>query len=285
MSSMTPKDFDEWARATNRRLSAVERHRHPTTDGGGGTGEPGPPGPEGEGFLSGSGAPPADLGSVGDSYLDVDTGDTYGPKTASGWGSPTGNLEGPKGDPGATGPAGPTGATGPPGTTGSTGPKGDTGATGSQGPTGPTGPQGPTGPTGPKGDTGATGPTQTGRFYIAKSTSDIEVGGGIWANAVTLTVPAASIPAGLWLITATFFLRAAGNCWTRSYRAQDGAEIAPAVVSVDVGDWNRIVSVTRVNVTRLNAGTDIQVVAQFGFATNTVRANAGTEISAAYLGS
>ena len=124
MSTMTPRDFDEWARATNRRLSAIERHRHPTTDGGGGSGEPGPPGPEGEGFLSGSGPPPAGFGAIGDSYLDVDTGDTYGPKTASGWGAPTGSLIGPEGDPGApgptgfTGPAGATGPQGPPGTSG-----------------------------------------------------------------------------------------------------------------------------------------------------------------------
>lgn len=73
-------------------------------------------------------------------------------------------LQGPKGDTGATGPQGPKGNTG---ATGPQGPKGDTGATGPQGPkgnTGATGPQGPkgdtgaTGPQGPKGDTGATGP-------------------------------------------------------------------------------------------------------------------------------
>ena len=73
-------------------------------------------------------------------------------------------LQGPKGDTGATGPQGPKGNTG---ATGPQGPNGDTGATGPQGPkgdTGATGPQGPkgatgaTGPQGPKGDTGATGP-------------------------------------------------------------------------------------------------------------------------------
>ena len=65
------------------------------------------------------------------------------------------DVQGPKGDTGATGPQGPKGDTG---ATGPQGPKGDTGATGPQGPKGDTG---ATGPQGPKGDTGAPGATYT----------------------------------------------------------------------------------------------------------------------------
>jgi len=54
-------------------------------------------------------------------------------------------LQGPKGDTGATGPQGPKGATG---ATGPQGPKGATGATGPQGPKGDTGATGPQGPSG-----------------------------------------------------------------------------------------------------------------------------------------
>ena len=61
------------------------------------------------------------------------------------------DLQGPKGDTGATGPQGPKGETG---ATGPQGPKGETGATGPQGPKGDTG---ATGPQGVQGDKGATG--------------------------------------------------------------------------------------------------------------------------------
>jgi hypothetical protein len=49
-------------------------------DGGGSPGPPGPPGPAGPAgaaMLSGSGVPSDSLGHVGDSYVDVDTGNTY----------------------------------------------------------------------------------------------------------------------------------------------------------------------------------------------------------------
>ena len=119
-------------------------------------------------ILSGVGAPTADLGTVGDFYLDSSSHQIYGPKTLVGWGSPT-SLIGPRGDTGATGPQGPEGDIGATGATGPQGPKGDTGATGpagqaghdgldgAQGPKGDTGASGATGAQGPKGDTGATG--------------------------------------------------------------------------------------------------------------------------------
>lgn len=52
-------------------------------------------------LLTGSGAPAAASGSVGDMYLDTMARQLYGPKTSSGWGSPT-SLVGPKGGTGAT---------------------------------------------------------------------------------------------------------------------------------------------------------------------------------------
>jgi hypothetical protein len=45
-------------------------------------------------WLSGSGTPSADLGSVGDMYLDTSNNDIYGPKTVSGWGSVVANISG-----------------------------------------------------------------------------------------------------------------------------------------------------------------------------------------------
>lgn len=124
-------------------------------------------------ILSGDG-PPSDLeGKDGDWYIDLKTGDFYGPKTTGTWstsglslltesrvpaltvGAATPGPPGPAGPQGDPGPQGPTGATGP------TGPAGATGATGPQGPAGPQGeigPQGPAGATGPAGPTGAAGP-------------------------------------------------------------------------------------------------------------------------------
>jgi hypothetical protein len=86
--------------------------------------------------------------SVGDIWVDSDTGDVsfY---TGSGYSVISTIAE-----------IGPTGPTGPIGATGPTGLDGAASATGATGPTGPTGPSGgPTGPTGATGDTGPTGPT------------------------------------------------------------------------------------------------------------------------------
>ena len=146
----------------------------------GATGPQGPVGPKGDKGDAGDGIQlkgtvasvdklPATGNTAGDTYLVA--GHLYI------WGNDAwadgGELQGPKGDTGATGPIGPQGPIGLTGPQGLTGPKGDTGATGAtgsqgpqgiQGPAGPTGPEGPqgktgdTGPQGPKGDTGATGP-------------------------------------------------------------------------------------------------------------------------------
>jgi hypothetical protein len=89
-----------------------------------------------EEWHSGSGAPAAGLGKVGDWYLDTASGDVYEKVAASSWALQA-NIKG------ATGPAGPAG---PSGATGAQGPQG---ATGAQGTAGATGPQGPTGATGP----------------------------------------------------------------------------------------------------------------------------------------
>jgi hypothetical protein len=53
-------------------------------------GEPGPPGSR---ILSGTTNPTSDIGSIGDYYLNRSTSDLFGPKTASGWGTPI-NLKG-----------------------------------------------------------------------------------------------------------------------------------------------------------------------------------------------
>lgn len=71
-------------------------------------GEEGAPGSQ---ILSGKGVPAANLGAVGDYYLDKNTGALFGPKTADGWGEAI-SLTGPKGATGATGAAGAAGAAG-----------------------------------------------------------------------------------------------------------------------------------------------------------------------------
>lgn len=89
-------------------------------------------------ILSGSGVPAADLGTIGDYYLDKSTKAIFGPKTADGWGEGT-SLVGSRGATGATGAPGTpgaTGATGAPGATGATGAPGTPGATGATGATG-----------------------------------------------------------------------------------------------------------------------------------------------------
>lgn len=59
-------------------------------------------GVQGFSVYQGSGAPSGALGVNGDSYVNVANGDIY-LKLAGSWGSPTGNIKGPKGDQGATG--------------------------------------------------------------------------------------------------------------------------------------------------------------------------------------
>ena len=46
-------------------------------------------GPRGSSVLSGSGEPNINFGELGDFYIDIDLQEIYGPKTVSGWGTPT----------------------------------------------------------------------------------------------------------------------------------------------------------------------------------------------------
>lgn len=63
----------------------------------------GPAGEDGSQIYSDTGAPDAAIGAVGDYYLDTDTGELYGPKDDSGWGSPSIVLMGEDGQDGADG--------------------------------------------------------------------------------------------------------------------------------------------------------------------------------------
>jgi hypothetical protein len=79
----------------------------PKTDSGWGNpidlnGEDGQDGEDGSQIYSDSGTPKASLGSTGDYYFDTVNKDLYGPKTDSGWGTPT-NLSGDDGQYGADG--------------------------------------------------------------------------------------------------------------------------------------------------------------------------------------
>ena len=59
-------------------------------------GTSGPQGARGTGILNGTTAPNSNLGIIGDFYLNTSNMNLYGPKTESGWGSPTdlvGNQE------------------------------------------------------------------------------------------------------------------------------------------------------------------------------------------------
>ena len=65
----------------------------------------GPVGPSGEGgsvMLAGTGEPSQNVGSSGDFYIDLSSGNLYGPKTDSGWGAPL-SLTGPPGQDGDDG--------------------------------------------------------------------------------------------------------------------------------------------------------------------------------------
>jgi len=104
----------------------------------GAPGAVGPAGQDGSIIYSGVGAPATSLGKNGDYYLDDNTGNLYGPKTASGWGTPlslkgSGSSQGPAGPQGPQGPQGPPGPQGPQGPPGSQGPQGPAGAAGTPG--------------------------------------------------------------------------------------------------------------------------------------------------------
>jgi hypothetical protein len=92
-------------------------------------------------IYSGTGAPAANLGTIGDYYLDKSNVNFYGPKTANGWGTPV-SLNG---GTGGQGPAGPQGPQGPPGSNGANGTNGSNGAPGATGATGAAGAAGAAG--------------------------------------------------------------------------------------------------------------------------------------------
>ena len=77
-------------------------------------------------LLSGTSAPSASQGDIGDFYLDSASHVLYGPKNGDAWPSGTA-LVGPAGPPGGSGPAGPSG---PPGPAGPAGPPGTPGPQG-----------------------------------------------------------------------------------------------------------------------------------------------------------
>lgn len=91
----------------------------------------GPPGEDGATWYSGATLPTAELGSDGDLYLHVESGDVF-VKESGTWVTQA-TLRGPEGPKGPPGPEGPRGP---------------------EGPAGPTGPQGPEGPEGPEGPPG-----------------------------------------------------------------------------------------------------------------------------------
>ena len=106
---------------------------------------------------SGTGAPDASLGSIGDYYLDLSTSNLYGAKTAQGWGNPI-SLRGLQGEKGEKGDKGDKGNKGDQGERGEQGVKGDKGDKGDRGLKGERGKQGFKGEQGPKGEDGKQGP-------------------------------------------------------------------------------------------------------------------------------
>ena len=111
-------------------------------------------------IYSGTGAPDASLGSIGDYYLDLSTSNLYGAKTAQGWGNPISlrGLQGEKGEKGDKGDKGDQGNKGDQGERGEQGVKGDKGDKGDRGLKGERGKQGFKGEQGPKGEDGKQGP-------------------------------------------------------------------------------------------------------------------------------
>lgn len=183
---------------------------------------------DGKSVLSGTGAPAPGTGVDGEHYIDLATGDLYGPKASGVWpGSPLA-LVGADGADGADGAAGATGATGPAGADGGAGVKGDAGdagpagadgddgdsaydvavsngfvgsepawlasltgaagATGPKGDTGDTGAAGATGPAGPAGADGADGADGSVSAFSATLTSSITITGTA-ADVITWDTP------------------------------------------------------------------------------------------------
>jgi len=102
----------------------------------GANGTNGEKGDAGASMLSGANDPDANVGKVGDTYVNLTTGATFSNKPNSGWESTGLSLKGPTGDVGALGPKGADGLPGTPGQPGAAGEKGDKGDIGPQGPQG-----------------------------------------------------------------------------------------------------------------------------------------------------
>jgi hypothetical protein len=136
----------------------------------GAAGAAGPAGADGSVIYSGTGAPATGVGQDGDYYLDRNTGNLYGPKTDSGWGTPIllgggqGDTTGGAGAQGPAGPQGPQGPQGPPGSNGANGSNGSNGATGATGATGTAGSQIYSGNGAPAGSLGT-----NGDYYLDKT--------------------------------------------------------------------------------------------------------------------
>lgn len=109
------------------------------------------------------------------------------------------NIQGPKGDQGATGPQGlqgPKGDTGAIGPIGSQGPKGDTGAVGPQGIQGPRGDQGDSGPVGPQGAPGAGVKVKSG--FVTYDGRVGSAGSGIRIQHTSVGKYYVNFPTGTW---------------------------------------------------------------------------------------
>jgi hypothetical protein len=130
----------------------------------------------------GNTAPPTTLGTFGDFYLDVITGNVYYKNNNTTW-VLTGNIKGPVGPAGAqgiqgvAGPTGATGAQGPIGLTGQQGAQGIQGPTGATGLTGPQGPQGVAGTNGTNGNNGMNGQNTLVKTTIESAGANCSTGG------------------------------------------------------------------------------------------------------------
>jgi hypothetical protein len=114
----------------------------------GATGPQGIAGADGTRWLSSTGTPAVNVGSLSDYYLDLNTGDVW--QKVSNEAGPVWalqeNIRGPRGPAGSEGPAGATGSNGSQGSAGIQGPPGPSGPGGSPGAPGSQGSAGPPGP-------------------------------------------------------------------------------------------------------------------------------------------
>lgn len=163
-------------------------------------GEQGPPGPVGpagsDGSLihAGQGMPDETTGNSGDFYLDLATGNLYGPKMEEGWGAPL-NLTGDDGPEGPQGPQGPEGPQGPAGEDGEDGQDGQNGQDGEDGKDGQDGEDGKDGKDGSRIFAGDGPPSNSlgkkGDYYLDRDNYDLygpKTGSG-WGTPINLQGP------------------------------------------------------------------------------------------------